>query len=78
MGLACDGGTDQLAGSVKQARSGTVTTKTVLKTDKYKQQIAEALLAGVLRYQQTLKRFRPSPRAGPDSILGRPLEAVDD
>jgi N-acetylmuramoyl-L-alanine amidase len=29
---------------------------TLLKTDKYKQQIAEALLAGVLRYQQTLKK----------------------
>jgi N-acetylmuramoyl-L-alanine amidase len=29
---------------------------TLLKTDKYKQQIAEALLAGVLGYQQTLKR----------------------
>ena len=28
----------------------------LLKTDKYKQQIAEALLAGVLRYQQTLKK----------------------
>ena len=29
---------------------------TLLKTDKYKQQIAEALLAGVLRYQQALKK----------------------
>jgi len=29
---------------------------TMLKTDKYRQQIAEALLAGVLRYQQSLKR----------------------
>jgi N-acetylmuramoyl-L-alanine amidase len=29
---------------------------TLLKTDKYKQQIAEALLAGILRYQQTLKK----------------------
>ena len=29
---------------------------TLLKTDKYRQQIAEALLAGVLRYQQSLKR----------------------
>ena len=28
----------------------------LLKTDKYKQQIAEALLAGILRYQQTLKK----------------------
>jgi N-acetylmuramoyl-L-alanine amidase len=28
----------------------------LLKTDKYKQQIAEALLAGVLRYQQALKK----------------------
>jgi N-acetylmuramoyl-L-alanine amidase len=30
---------------------------TLLKTDKYKQQIAEALLAGVLRYQQALKKI---------------------
>ena len=37
---------------------------TLLKTDKYKQQIAEALLAGVLRYQQALKKVRPSPPAG--------------
>ena len=29
---------------------------TLLKTDKYKQQIAEALLTGVLRYQQALKK----------------------
>ena len=29
---------------------------TLLKTDKYKDQIAEALLAGVLRYQQALKK----------------------
>jgi N-acetylmuramoyl-L-alanine amidase len=29
---------------------------TLLKTDKYKQQIAEALFAGVLRYQQALKK----------------------
>jgi N-acetylmuramoyl-L-alanine amidase len=29
---------------------------TLLKTDKYKQQIAEALLAGILRYQQALKK----------------------
>jgi N-acetylmuramoyl-L-alanine amidase len=29
---------------------------TLLKTDKYKQQIAEALLAGILRYQQTLTK----------------------
>jgi N-acetylmuramoyl-L-alanine amidase len=29
---------------------------TLLKTDKYKQQIAEALLAGVVKYQQTLKK----------------------
>jgi N-acetylmuramoyl-L-alanine amidase len=29
----------------------------LLKTDKYKQQIAEALLAGVLRYQQALKKI---------------------
>jgi N-acetylmuramoyl-L-alanine amidase len=29
---------------------------TLLKTDKYKQQIAEALLGGVLRYQQALKK----------------------
>jgi len=29
---------------------------TLLKTDKYKQHIAEALLAGVLRYQQALKK----------------------
>jgi N-acetylmuramoyl-L-alanine amidase len=28
----------------------------LLKTDKYRQQIAEALLAGVVRYQQSLKR----------------------
>jgi N-acetylmuramoyl-L-alanine amidase len=28
----------------------------LLKTDKYRQQIAEALLAGVMRYQQSLKR----------------------
>jgi N-acetylmuramoyl-L-alanine amidase len=28
----------------------------LLKTDKYKQQIAEALLAGVIRYQQALKK----------------------
>jgi N-acetylmuramoyl-L-alanine amidase len=27
----------------------------MLKTDKYRQRIAEALLAGVLRYQQSLK-----------------------
>jgi len=29
----------------------------LLKTDKYRQQIAEALLAGVKRYQQSLKRM---------------------
>ena len=29
---------------------------TLLKTEKYKQQIAEALLAGILRYQQALKK----------------------
>jgi N-acetylmuramoyl-L-alanine amidase len=29
---------------------------TLLKTDKYKEQIAEALLAGILRYQQALKK----------------------
>ena len=34
---------------------------TLLKTDRYKQQIAEALLAGVMRYQNSLKKV--SPRA---------------
>jgi N-acetylmuramoyl-L-alanine amidase len=29
---------------------------TLLKTDKYRQQIADALYAGVIRYQQSLKR----------------------
>jgi N-acetylmuramoyl-L-alanine amidase len=29
---------------------------TFLKTEKYRQQIAEALLAGVMKYQQSLKR----------------------
>lgn len=33
----------------------------LLKTDRYKQQIAEALLAGILRYQNSLKKM--SPRA---------------
>jgi N-acetylmuramoyl-L-alanine amidase len=28
----------------------------LLKTDKYRQQIAESLLSGVIRYQQSLKR----------------------
>jgi N-acetylmuramoyl-L-alanine amidase len=30
---------------------------TLLKTEKYKHQIAEALLAGILRYQQALKKL---------------------
>ncbi len=40
---------------------------TLLKTDKYKQQIAEALFAGVLRYQQALKKV-PRSRAGSRSV----------
>ena len=32
----------------------------LLKTDRYKQQIAEALLAGVMRYQSSLKKAAPS------------------
>jgi len=32
---------------------------TLLKTDRYKQQIAEALLAGVMRYQNSLKKVLP-------------------
>ena len=35
---------------------------TLLKTDRYKQQIAEALSAGIMRYQSSLKRAAP-PRA---------------
>ncbi|MGH9237026.1 MAG: N-acetylmuramoyl-L-alanine amidase [Vicinamibacterales bacterium] len=35
---------------------------TLLKTDRYKQQIAEALSAGIMRYQNSLKRAAP-PRA---------------
>jgi N-acetylmuramoyl-L-alanine amidase len=35
---------------------------TLLKTDRYKQQIAEALSAGIMRYQTSLKRAAP-PRA---------------
>jgi N-acetylmuramoyl-L-alanine amidase len=34
----------------------------LLKTDRYKQQIAEALSAGIMRYQSSLKRAAP-PRA---------------
>ena len=31
----------------------------LLKTDRYKQQIAEALMAAILRYQSSLKRSVP-------------------
>jgi N-acetylmuramoyl-L-alanine amidase len=37
---------------------------TLLKTDKYRQQIAEALLQGVMRYQQSLKKA-PAVALGP-------------
>jgi N-acetylmuramoyl-L-alanine amidase len=30
----------------------------LLKTEKYRQQLADALLAGVMRYQQSLKRVQ--------------------
>jgi N-acetylmuramoyl-L-alanine amidase len=30
----------------------------LLKTDKYRQQIAEALLAGIMRYQESLKKAK--------------------
>lgn len=36
---------------------------TLLKTDRYKQQIAEALSAGIMRYQNSLKRAAAPPRA---------------
>jgi N-acetylmuramoyl-L-alanine amidase len=32
---------------------------TLLKTDRYKQQIAEALSAGIMRYQRSLKKGSP-------------------
>jgi N-acetylmuramoyl-L-alanine amidase len=32
---------------------------TLLKTERYKQQIAEALLAGIMRYQNSLKKGAP-------------------
>jgi len=32
---------------------------TLLKTDRYKQQIAEALMAGIMRYQNSLKKVLP-------------------
>ena len=37
------------------------TEAALLKTDRYKQEIAEALLAGIMRYQNSLKKG--SPRA---------------
>jgi N-acetylmuramoyl-L-alanine amidase len=36
----------------------------LLKTDRYKQQIAEALMAGIMRYQNSLKR-EPAGRIMP-------------
>jgi N-acetylmuramoyl-L-alanine amidase len=32
---------------------------TLLKTERYKQQIAEALMAGITRYQGSLKKLSP-------------------
>ena len=38
------------------AKAGFVPPMLLLKTDKYRQQIAEALYSGVIKYQQSLKR----------------------